>query len=315
MGRGPVPGGLPIGPRCRRRAGRFTIGWMSERRYCSDLCLDAGEPMHGTAPRVDAWLLLEYAPVWRAKALADNDLASPISQWLHTQVAGFEARGLAARPQFVRRPEIDTDRTTLFVGVAGGLFRFECVGYDDMLTLDLARADTLQQRCTRVAEPHYFVCTNGQRDLCCARYGLPAYARLRELVGRRVWQTTHVGGHRFAPNVVVLPQGVLYGRVRPEVASDFVADVEAGRVSKTHVRGRSAFPPEAQAAEALLDEAVLSLVDSGDAGVVLRTSSGERRVGVTEGRTFDIVASCRDSATKRVRAFSERLSPPPASAP
>ena len=42
--------------------------------------------------------------------------------------------------------------------------------------------------------------TNGQRD------GLPAHARLRELVGAPAWQTTHIGGHRFAPNVLVLPQ-------------------------------------------------------------------------------------------------------------
>ena len=68
--------------------------------------------------------------------------------------------------------------------------------------------------------PQYFVCTNGQRDLCCARFGLPTYAALRERVGERVWQTTHVGGHRFAPNVLTLPQAALYGRVQP-------ADVDA----------------------------------------------------------------------------------------
>ena len=287
---------------------------MGDRRYCSDLCLDAGEPLLGTAARVDVWLLLEYAPVWRPKALTDNDLSAPVRDWLQGQVDAFEALGWAARPQFVRRPEIDTDRTTLFVGTPSGLLRFESIGYDGFLTLDLTREQTLAERGARIDAPQYFVCTNGQRDLCCARYGLPAYARLRELVGARVWQTTHVGGHRFAPNVVVLPQGVLYGRVRPEDAADFVAEVEAGRVAKAHVRGRSAFPPEAQAAEALLDEPVLGLVDSSAAGVVLRTPGGERHVGVDAGRAFDIVASCRDEKTRRVRAFSDRLSPPRASA-
>ena len=287
---------------------------MSDREYCSDLCLAAGEPMFGTAPRVDVWLLVEYAPVWRRKALADNDLSAPVRDWLQAQVEGLEALGLAVRPQFVRRPEIDTDRTTLFVARAGALYRFESVGYDAMRSLDLTRKDTLAERCTRVDEPQYFVCTNGQRDLCCARYGLPAYRELRTLVGGRAWQTTHVGGHRFAPNVVVLPQGVLYGRVHPEDVPAFVAEVEAGGMAKTHVRGRSAFPPEAQAAEALLDERVLELVDTQDADVVLRTPTGARRIGVARDRDFDIVASCGDDETKRVRAFSPRLSPPPASA-
>ena len=288
---------------------------MSEREYCADVCLAAGEPMFGTAPRVDVWLLLEYAPVWRRKAVADNDLSAPVREWLQSQVDGLERQGLAVRPQFIRRPELDTDRTTLFVARSGSLLRFESVGYDAMRTLDLAREETLAERFERVEAPRYFVCTNGQRDLCCARYGLPAYRALRERVGGRAWQTTHVGGHRFAPNVVVLPQGVLYGRVQPEDVPGFTAEVEAGRVAKSHLRGRSAFPPEAQAAEALLDEPVLGLVDSEGADVVLRTASGERRVGVSQDRAFDIVASCGDGETKRVQAFSERLSPAPASAP
>ncbi len=288
---------------------------MDEREYCSDRCLAAGEPMAGTAPRVDVWLLLEYAPVWRRKALADNDLSAPMGEWLQAQVQAFDALGLAVRPQFVRRPEIDTDRTTLFVARSGGLFRFESVGYDAMRTLDLKREETLAERFTRIEEPTYFVCTNGQRDLCCARYGLPAYRELRALVGGRAWQTTHVGGHRFAPNVVVLPQGVLYGRVHPDEVPGFVAEVEAGRVSMPHVRGRSAFPPEAQAAEAVLDEPVLELVDTCGGGVVLRTPKGERRVCVSQDRPFDIVASCGDAETKRVHAFSARPSPPSASAP
>ena len=288
---------------------------MSEREYCADLCLAAGEPMLGTAPQVDVWLLLEYTSVWRSKALADNDLSAPVRAWLDAQVARLEAMGLAVRPQFVRRPEIDTDRATLFVARSGALFRFESVGYDAMRTLDLTREEALAERFVPVQAPQYFVCTNGQRDLCCARYGLPAYARLRELVGDRVWQTTHVGGHRFAPNVVVLPQGILYGRVRPDDVPAFVTEVEAGRVAKRHVRGRSAFPPAAQAAEALLDEPVVELVDAEDARVVLRTPSGERCVGVPQDRAFDILASCGDPETRRVRAFSERLSPLPASVP
>lgn len=288
---------------------------MDERDYCSDLCAAAGEPMAGTAPRVDVWLLLEYAPVWRRKALADNDLAAPVGEWLRAQVHALEATGLAVRPQFVRRPEIDTDRTTLFVARSGALFRFESVGYDAMRTLDLTCDETLAERFTRVEEPRYFVCTNGQRDLCCARYGLPAYRELRALVGGRAWQTTHVGGHRFAPNVVVLPQGVLYGRVQPEDVPEFVAEIEAGRVSRRHVRGRSAFPSEAQAAEASLDEPVLELVEADAARVVLRTPTGERRVRVSQDRPFDIVASCGDAGTKRVHAFSARPSPRSASAP
>ena len=33
--------------------------------------------------------------------------------------------------------------------------------------------------------------------------------------GGRTWECTHLGGHRFAGNMVCLPDGVVYGRVTP----------------------------------------------------------------------------------------------------
>jgi len=160
---------------------------------------------------------------------------------------------------------------------------------------------------SRVEEPLYFVCTNGQRDLCCARYGLPVYKCLRDLVGDRVWQTTHLGGHRFAPNVLALPQGVLYGRVNPNDVGQFVEQVDAGYLSRPHVRGRSTFPPEAQVAEVLLDEEVLELIECNEGRVVVRTEKGECSVRVELGPPLDIIASCGDEAPKQSRPFNRKL--------
>ena len=38
--------------------------------------------MLGTAPVVDAWIILTHRGTWRPKALADNDLPAPVRQWL-----------------------------------------------------------------------------------------------------------------------------------------------------------------------------------------------------------------------------------------
>lgn len=278
---------------------------MTERQYCSDLSLAAGEPMAGTADRVDVWLLLEYNPVWRAKAVTDNDLSPRVTAWLDGQMESVTRGGLKPRLQFIRRPELDREEITLFVGTADGLFRFESVGYDAITDLGVADTSSME----RVEAPQYLVCTNGQRDLCCARFGRPAYVRLREVVGERAWQTTHLGGHRFAPNVLTLPQGVLYGRVRPEDVTRFVEDVEAGRLARDHVRGRSVLPPEAQAAEMALDEneEVLEFLGCDPGQVVMRTASGERRIRVVEADAMDILASCGDEETKCVRPISAAL--------
>ena len=263
-----------------------------ERAYCSDLSLASGEPMLGTATQVDVWLLLEYKPSWRAKAVEDNDLAPGTKNWIDRTVAAVEAKGGMARVQFVRRPELDTPLTTLFVAEAGTLRRFRGEGYAEIQQLDLDAAQM-----DEVHDPHYFVCTNGQRDLCCARYGLPVYAELRALVGGRAWQTTHLGGHRFAPNVLTLPQGAIYGRVFVEDIAEFTTTIENGELSRRHLRGRAAYPPEAQVAETLVDGNLAS-IDGG--AVTFQTADGFATVNVEPGTPYEVIASCGKTETEAV---------------
>ena len=157
--------------------------------------------MPGTADRVDAWLLLEYHPAWKARAIEEGDLGADTRRWLQESIVQAAAAGLKVRPQLIRQPEIDRHRITLFIGLPDRLLRFQGDDYRFLQALDLSAVLADPGRYEAVAEPHYFVCTNGQRDVCCARFGLPVYAGLRAQVGQRVWQVTHLGGHRFAPNV------------------------------------------------------------------------------------------------------------------
>ena len=109
----------------------------------------------------------------------------------------------------------------------------------------------------RLEAPRYFVCTNGQRDLCCARFGLPLYNQLRERFGERVWQVSHLGGASLRAQCAgAAPGAVLYGRVGTatgdagdESVERFAAEVEAGAVSRRYLRGRSCYPKPVQAAE------------------------------------------------------------------
>lgn len=72
------------------------------------------------------------------------------------------------------------------------------------------------------------VCTHGSHDVCCGRFGYPLYEELRqryaaESEGKlRVWRTSHLGGHRFAPNLIDLPEGRYWGRMRLEDLENFV---------------------------------------------------------------------------------------------
>jgi len=94
--------------------------------------------------------------------------------------------------------------------------------------------------------PVYLVCTHGRHDVCCAVEGRPVAAALDRLCPDRVWECSHVGGDRFAANVLVLPTGQLYGRVTDPAA--LVGATEAGEVLLANLRGQIGVPPVVQAA-------------------------------------------------------------------
>lgn len=101
---------------------------------------------------------------------------------------------------------------------------------------------------TERSDPLYLVCTNGRRDACCALYGRPLVAALSN-VSPHVWESSHIGGHRFAGNLVCLPEALIYGRVMPEHGVSLVVAHAEGRVDVRSLRGRAAWPVAAQAAE------------------------------------------------------------------
>jgi len=153
---------------------------MSERVYCCEA--NAGEPMLGTSDVVDLWLLLEYRPVWKAKAVTDNGLSESVGNWLREGIAALQAAGLKVRPQLIRQPEIDRSDTRMLVHHQGVLRELGTgrVGYDHLIETPLETLVRNASFGTVLDAPRYFVCTNGQRDLCCARFGPPRFQALQK---------------------------------------------------------------------------------------------------------------------------------------
>ena len=279
------------------------------RTYCSEY--NGAESMAGTADNVDVWLLLEYKPAWRSKAMADNQLAAPIREWIESGMSSLVAAGLKVRPQFIRQPEYDDGSIRLMLGIHGRLMKIAVPGYDAFMSLDLSKllnGDDQGIQPEWLSEPQYLVCTNGQRDLCCAKFGLPTYAALRERVGQRAWQVTHLGGHRFAPNVLVVPGAVLYGRVVAEEVTSFVEAIEQGAVDFERLRGRTGYPAMVQAAEAALARQNLKLLhvdgDESGARVSFAGSDEVRRVEIRRSETpIEVQKSCGTDELDTVHPF------------
>lgn len=57
------------------------------------------------------------------------------------------------------------------------------------------------------------ICTHGRRDVCCGKFGTALALRAEKVLrgtGVRIRRTSHLGGHRFAPTALVLPEGTLW---------------------------------------------------------------------------------------------------------
>jgi len=216
---------------------------------CYENSLNANEEMYGTAPRVDVWFLLEYRGHWSGKAFKDSKIPKAVKSFLNKQLKAVPN----SRLQLIKKHKNSDERLKFYLAVSDEtkprLYEFELNDYEDLLSLKIRKI--LKSKKHMSDEKIFIVCTNGEYDTCCGKFGMPVYLDIAEgKYGSRTWETTHLGGHRFASTFVCLPHGLFYGRVREgRVAEELMEQYEAGRVNLSSYRGRSCHNGEVQAAE------------------------------------------------------------------
>jgi hypothetical protein len=222
------------------------------RELCAELSLANAEPLAATASRVDTWILVEYRGLWNRDLLAGSVLSDPLKAHLRSQLAALPR----SRLLFVRRPDRrDHPRFALYYGSTpergGRFYTLEFDRHDDLVDLDFAGCLAgAESAGVPVDHPLLVVCTHGKRDRCCAKFGRPLYDEVCEQAERDwVWQSTHVGGDRFAGNLVCLPTGLYYGRVERTDVWSLLDDLLADRISLERYRGRCCYTFPEQAAE------------------------------------------------------------------
>ena len=214
-------------------------------------CHDGTESSAASAPATSrAWLLIEHPGPWPEEA-AD----APLPRALRT-LAG-RAADLGVRLQLIRRPGRERQAAggpAVFAGWTAGASPWLRRGDRSGAGQLAGELTGLAEGCvpgfgTPVTEPLYLVCAHGRRDVCCARLGGPLARNLARRYPGRVWETTHVGGHRFAANLVLLPHGLYYGPVAGTSATAAITAYERGEVALDRYRGRAGQPPDVQEAE------------------------------------------------------------------
>jgi hypothetical protein len=269
---------------------------------CSARSEELDEPMVGSVDQRVRWLLVEDRSAWGEKAVHDvlgADLEAA-------------AKERAMRLLLVRRregdPSADAVRRAFLVDTQTGAIAVRSISDLGELAglLDAAPEDFG----ARLADPILLVCTNGKRDACCALRGRALVTALAADHAERVWECTHLGGHRFAGNLVCLPDGIVYGRVGPTDGPRLAAAYLDGHLDVAFLRGRSAWPAPAQVAEQVLRQAsgvagigdvelVTADVQDGFAVVTLSAAGATHRYELRSEAGEPRMISCRAESTEQ----------------
>jgi len=203
-----------------------------------------GDPLHGTAAPAQRFVLVERPGAWGRNALHDSRLDEEVVRRLLAR-----CRALDARLLLIRRAHRDPSapRRYAVVDARSGREQAWWGSYED--ETELAGLELENPVGAPTSEPLLLVCTHGRRDACCARRGWPVVVALTEAFPEWTWQCSHVGGDRFAANLLILPHGLYYGHVAPDEAVEVVRSYREGLVVPDKLRGRSIHPTAVQSAQ------------------------------------------------------------------
>ncbi|MEV5985564.1 sucrase ferredoxin [Streptomyces sp. NPDC052051] len=291
---------------------------------CTAASRHLDEPLAGTAATARTWLLLEQPGPWGAKALTSSHLDPALGRALE---AAAEDTGV--RVALIRRPGRHADCGTPAVRqvyaahtVPGRTWLYSATTAtpERLLDLDFAAlgdgdphtVDAVLQGRPHTGDPLALVCTNGKRDRCCALLGRPLAAELSASGVDGVWEVTHLGGHRFAPTLLVLPFGYAYGRAQAPHVKEILQGVREGRVVVEGCRGGSAWERPAQAAELAVRTAARE--DAANTLTVVRTEGvaprWEVEVAHADGRRWRVVLARGASLPPRPESCGSALGSP-----
>ncbi len=228
---------------------------MSNDFACALAAVDRGEPLFATASQVRGWLLVEVRGSWGVDAIHESALGEHVPRRWKDQLGTRGLRVVCIRTH-ARRDVEGVRLFTCTVPRAGGgpavLWHREVSSLADVADATEGIAANAEPGVgwSRADQAVFLVCTNGRHDQCCANLGRPLVRELRQSSwAEQVWESSHVGGDRFAANVVALPQGLYFGRVDPSVAPTLLGALDHGRLDLERFRGRTSLSFAQQAVE------------------------------------------------------------------
>lgn len=216
------------------------------RPLCAATARQRGDAQIGSTPVTARWLLVEHPGPWQHDALGGLGLPAAVMDPLVAAIRAGGARALVVRRPGRQGPSVD--RAWGVLDQRAGWERWgRWASPEDLLDAAGALGADGGDAVTTDAQT-LLVCTHGRHDTCCAVWGRPVAAALAARWPQQTWECSHLGGDRFAANLLVAPDGLYYGYLDAATAVDVVAGHLRGEVVPGSLRGFSHVPPVVQAA-------------------------------------------------------------------
>ena len=198
---------------------------MSTRYECSATSDRRDEAMFATGSLVRGWLLIEVRGAWGPDGIHDSAFGAHVPPRWKDDLKRHQIRAVCIRSHL----RSDATDVRLFACAArrpgtgsAPLWRRDVASLADVIpaAAELRVSERPGPEWARLDEPLILVCTNGRHDQCCANRGRPLVRSLYDSPwADRVWECSHIGGDRFAANLVVLPDSLYFGRVDADIGT------------------------------------------------------------------------------------------------
>lgn len=276
---------------------------------CAVAARGRDDQLLATAAPVRRWLLVEVRGAWGRDAIAESALGAVLPTGWRDRRRVDGIRVVAIRRDLARDEDADVHLFYADSGnraTAGSLWSLVVPSLSAAMDATESLPAPAAHEAWRLEdEPLVLVCTNGRHDSCCATFGRPLVRSLRTSARRdRVWECSHIGGDRFAANLVVLPDGLYFGRCNVSGAARILDAHERGELVLEHYRGRSVYAFAEQAAEHLVRRRL---------GITAIEGVVDVRPGGEDPDAYEVVVD--DGGARHVLAVTVRRTMHPVSAP
>jgi len=219
--------------------------------FCSSDAKKENDSLIGTASFYSKLLLIEYSEPMGSEAFENSNIPENTKNCINLYGKDNpELRVLLIRNEFSNDTKISIFALTVNIG--NNIFNHHNVSSYSEINIDLLNDLFSDTSIYKYSNPMYLICTNGKKDKCCSKFGLPIYKYFSNIKPNLSWQCSHIGGDRFAPTALILPSFANYGHIEESDVLKIINCENEGNLYIPKLRGKSNNNFYEQAADCLL---------------------------------------------------------------